>query len=85
MRCRRKLCEELGICVDLSSSEPWRVLTPAPDLTLYVWVVYRWQGMAENQALDEHDEIDWFRPEETDGLDLVDDFLEALISDAMAG
>ena len=47
---RRELREELGISVDLSSLEPWRVLTPAPDLTLNIWVVDRWQGTVENLA-----------------------------------
>lgn len=61
-----------------------RVLTPAPDLTLHVWVVDQWHGTVENQAPDEHDEVCWFRPEDTHQLDLVDDFLEALISEATA-
>ena len=82
---RRELREELGISVDLPSQEPWRVLTPMPDLTLYVWVVDRWEGTVENQAPDEHDEVGWFRPEETTRLNLVDDFLKEVISDGTAG
>jgi hypothetical protein len=61
------------------------MLTPAPALTLYVWVVDRWQGKVESRASDEHDELGWFRPEETDGLDLVAAFLKEVISDATAG
>lgn len=79
---RRELSEELGVSIDLSSVEPWRVLTPASDLTLHVWVVDQWYGMVENRAPDEHDEVRWFRPEETDQLDLVDDFLGVLILEA---
>ncbi|MEM7337235.1 MAG: NUDIX domain-containing protein [Actinomycetota bacterium] len=82
---RRELQEELGVSVDLSSVEPWRVLTPAPDLTLHVWLVERWDGTIENHAPDEHDEIGWFWSEETDALNLVDHFLEEMISDATAG
>lgn len=79
---RRELCEELGVSVELPSAEPWRVLSPASDLTLHVWIVRQWHGTVENRAADEHDEVCWFRPEEADRLDLVDDFLEALINEA---
>ena len=81
---RRELREELGVSVDLPSVEPWRVLTPASDLTLHVWVVDQWVGTVGNQAPNEHDKVGRFRPEETDQLDLVDDFLRKLIAEATA-
>jgi 8-oxo-dGTP diphosphatase len=79
---RRELAEELGVSVELPSTEPSGVLNPAPDLTLYVWIVDQWHGMVENLAPGEHDEIGWFWPKETDRLDLVDDFLGELINEA---
>lgn len=79
---RRELFEELGVSVDLPSTEPWRVAAPAPGLTLHVWIVDTWHGTIENRAPDEHDEFRWFLPGETAGLELSDGSLEALIRDA---
>jgi 8-oxo-dGTP pyrophosphatase MutT (NUDIX family) len=79
---RRELLEELGVHVHLTSEEPWRVLTPSPDLTIHVWIVERWRGRLRNRAPHEHDAIGWFRPEQTSDLELVDDALTELISEA---
>ena len=76
---RRELQEELGVNVELPDDEPWRVLTPTAELTLHVWVIDQWRGIIENRAVDEHDEIRWFRPEEAGDLELADDFLADLI------
>lgn len=80
---KRELREELGVTVQLIDEEPWRTLNPVPDLTLNVWIVDEWRGAVENRAPDEHDEIGWFRPDETEELDLVDGFLADLIRSAL--
>ena len=80
---RRELHEELGVDVLLESEQPWRTLSPAPDLTLKVWVVEQWDGEVQNRAKAEHDAIGWFGPDETDQLHLVDERLVDLIRDAV--
>ena len=70
--------------VYLPAVEPWRVITSAAEFTLHLWVVDRWHGTIENRAPDEHDKISWFLPVETEQLDLADESLKALISDAAA-
>lgn len=79
---RRELLEELGVRVHLASDQPWRVLTPSADLTIHLWIVERWSGTVSNCAPEEHDQIGWFRPEQTTQLELVDDALRDLIDEA---
>lgn len=78
----RELAEELGVVVEPANAEPWAVVHPAPDVTLSVWIVRRWHGVVENLAPTEHDQIGWFTPQETERLDLVDDFLSELVNEA---
>lgn len=76
----RELEEELGISVELSQAEPWRVISPTPDITLHVWIVDKWSGTVTNRTPDEHDQIRWFRPDEIEHLDLADAYVKELIN-----
>jgi len=80
---RRELREELGIEILIDSNEPFRVYSPAPDLTLHAWVVTEWSGEITNLAPDEHDEIAWFGLDDLGRLELADLALEGLLTDAL--
>lgn len=63
----RELHEELGVQIAAASAAHLcRVEAGrgAQLLRLSAWLVHDWQGTPMNLAIDEHDEIRWFRPEE---------------------
>jgi 8-oxo-dGTP diphosphatase len=69
----RELTEEVGVAIDPGA------LGPVPDhhrvageLDLSVWVVRQWQGEPRNLALDEHDGLRRFAPDDLDDLVLAD-------------
>jgi 8-oxo-dGTP diphosphatase len=80
---RRELLEELGVEILIESDQPFRVYGPAPDLTLYAWVVTEWSGEVANLAPDEHDDIAWFSVDELQLLELADPAIRGLVSDAI--
>jgi 8-oxo-dGTP pyrophosphatase MutT (NUDIX family) len=63
----REMHEELGVEIALDSvAHLCRVEARRGEETVLVsaWLVGDWQGTPTNVALDEHDEIQWFRVEE---------------------
>ncbi len=81
---RRECREELGVTTRIENPEPFRIYDPAPDLTLHAWVVTEWSGEVTNLAPAEHDEIGWFGIDDLDQLDLAEESLKALLTEAVA-
>lgn len=71
---RRELLEELGIEVEARACAfVRRILRPATDLDLSVFVVTAWSGTVENLQTDEHDDVAWFHADELPSLALADE------------
>lgn len=79
----REIREELGVEIQLISTDPFRIDELASDLTTHAWLVTRWTGEVANLAPDEHDAIAWFTLDELQGLDLADAGLGELLAEAL--
>ena len=79
----RELFEELGVHVELESSEPWRIVAVDLGLVLHVWRVHKWLGSVENCAPEEHDDLGWFTVDAIGELALAHPSLEPLLRDAL--
>lgn len=80
---RREIGEELGVTVTGLERVPVPVHTPA---VTHVFVARGWRGEPANLALDEHDAIGWFTPEEAAILRLaVPELAEILRAAAAMG
>jgi len=67
----RELDEELGVQVEPPEGPPWMTLRVGPvELNLYL--IDRWHGEPRNVAVEEHDDIRWFAPDDLKLLDLAD-------------
>jgi ADP-ribose pyrophosphatase YjhB (NUDIX family) len=63
----REMHEELGVQIAAGSASHLARLSAGrggESVVLSAWMVAEWQGTPTNVALDEHDAIRWFRPEE---------------------
>lgn len=63
----REMHEELGVQIATGSATRLCRLYAGREgqsVRLSAWLVDQWQGTPTNVALDEHDEIRWFQPEE---------------------
>lgn len=79
----REIREELGVEIQLMSTDPFRIDEVASDLTTYAWLVTRWTGEVANLEPDEHDAVAWFTLDELKGLDLADAGLGELLAEAL--
>ena len=67
----REMHEELGVQIAAVSAIRLCRLAAgrgAESVRLSAWLVGEWQGTPTNVAPEEHDEIQWFRPDELPGL-----------------
>ena len=81
----RELREELGIKVADPPASPFVTMDDAAlDLRLRVWVIDAWHGRVTNCALDEHDQLGWFRIDEIADLRLADERYRPLLRDVTA-
>ena len=66
---KRELNEELGIEIILPKQlSILRIINNEEELTLYVYLVTRWNGEPSNTSTAEHDELGWFALEEAASL-----------------
>jgi 8-oxo-dGTP pyrophosphatase MutT (NUDIX family) len=59
---RRECLEELGVHVH--DPRPFPMAVSDPALEMHAFLVTRWDGEPVNAAPDEHDDLQWFRPED---------------------
>lgn len=76
----RECHEEVGVTV--TSARPVTLAVDDPALEMHAFVVGGWTGTPTNRALDEHDDLGWFRLHELSGLTLAHPALSDLISKA---
>lgn len=65
----RELHEELGILVPEPADSAFARLRQ-PDFDCHIWIVREWRG-TPHLASEEHDELGWWPPKETDHLPLA--------------
>ena len=80
---RRELLEELGVRVHDPVPIPFTNTDPA--LAVHAFLVTRWDGEPVNTAPDEHDDLQWFGPDELHRLRLADPASLADIRNAVLG
>lgn len=66
---RRECLEEIGVHVH--DPVPIPMTVEDSDIDMHAFLVTRWEGEPVNVALEEHDELRWFRPGELAGLKLA--------------
>jgi len=74
----RELREELGIVARLSDEAPWVTLMN-DTLDFHIYLIDHWQGVPDNLATDEHDEIRWSSARELADLNLADNAYVKLV------
>jgi 8-oxo-dGTP diphosphatase len=79
----RELHEELGIVVP-EPTEPAFVHLHQPDFDCRIWVVRQWIGIP-HIASDEHDDLGWWRPAETEDLTLAVESYRPILQRAVSG
>lgn len=82
----REMREELGVAIAPTSAIHLCRLdagSGGESVRLSAWSVGEWRGTLTNVALDEHDEIRWFRPDELPPL--AHDLLGKAVVDSMHG
>ena len=80
----REVREELGVAIDLDSSEPFRVIHALPELSIDLWLVTSWNGEPVNLAPSEHDRVEWMDISRLFDLDLAHSSLTNAIVDGVA-
>lgn len=80
----REVREELGMAIDLDSSEPFRVIHALPELTIDLWLVTSWRGEPLNLAPSEHDRVEWMDVSRLVDLDLAHPSLLDAIHDGLS-
>jgi mutator protein MutT len=79
----RELKEELGIVASVAG-EPFAVIERVElSLSMEVWRIDAWEGTPTNHAVDEHDCIAWFAPDEVAALTFADESYRALLARAV--
>lgn len=74
----RECLEEIGVTVTRARLT---MTVAIEDLELHAFVVEAWTGKPTNLAPDEHDVLEWFRPEEMSTLRLAHPTLGDLIAE----